>query len=190
MSDARRFHMRRIINSLLTVVASLALVSPLYASTVFTEQARGTTFYQNPELSSGGTSKISQELGLSAGESADQLIGKSVVAQDGENLGKVRDLKIDTHTGRIDYVIVEKENAMGVGESQFVPVPLAALSFTDEDARLIVDKSRLDNVPSPGTMSAQEFNQDLHTHYGVAPGWQIERRTIHQEERKVITPSP
>jgi hypothetical protein len=192
MSDARRFYMRKIINSLLTVLASLALVSPLYASTVFSEQARGTTFYQNPELSSGNTDEISQQtqLGLSAGESAEQLIGKSVIAQDGENLGKVRDLKIDTHTGRIDYVIVEKENAMGVGKSVFVPVPLAALSFTDEDARLIVDKSRLDNVPSPGTMSAQEFNQDLHTHYGVAPTWQIEQRTIHQEERKVITPSP
>ncbi len=184
--------MRRIINSLLTVLASIALVSPLYAASEFSQQARGTTFYQNPELSHGNTDEISQQtrIGLAANESAYQLMGKSIVSQDGENLGKVRDLKVDTSTGRIDYVILEREDAMGVGESVFVPVPLAALSFTGQDGRLLVDRSRLQNVPSPGTMPDQQFQQDLHTHYGVAPTWQIERRTIQQEERKVITPSP
>lgn len=181
--------MRRITQSVLTVLASLVLVSPLYAEGEFSEQARGTTFYHNPELAGGNTDEVSQQtrIGLATTESADQLLGLSVVAQDGENIGEVRDLKIDTRTGRIDYVVVEKEGGFG-DESTFVPVPLGALSFSEENARLIVDKSKLDNVPSPGTMSSREFQEGLNTHYGIAPTWQEERTIIHQEERKTLKP--
>jgi sporulation protein YlmC with PRC-barrel domain len=170
------------------------LAGPLYAESEFTEQARGTTFNQNTELQGGNTDEIKSTIsrsefrtGLSRTESADQIIGLPVVAQDGENLGEIEDLKLDTRTGRIDYVVVEKENAMGVGEEVAVAVPLGALQFTDENARLTVDKSKLANVPNPAMMSDQEFQENLNTHYGIAPTWQIERKTI-QEERKTLTP--
>lgn len=188
--------MKRIIHSVLTVLASLALVSPLYAEGEWSHQARGTTFYQNTELEGGNTDEIKETAGrsvevrssLSRAESAGQLIGLPVVARDGENIGEVQDLKVDTSTGRIDYVIVEREDAMGVGESVAVAVPLGALQFTDDNARLTVDKSKLNNVPNPALMSESEFHQGLHTHYGIAPTWQEERTIIHQEERKTLKP--
>jgi len=188
--------MRRITHSILTVLASLALVSPLYAEGQFSHQARGTTFNQNTELEGNNTNEIKETAGrtvevrsgLSRAESAGKLIGLPVVAQDGENIGKVQDLKVDTRTGRIDYAIVERENAMGVGESAAVAVPLGALQFSDENARLTVDKSKLKNVPNPALMSEQDFRQDLNTHYGIAPTFHEERTIIHQEERKTMKP--
>lgn len=175
--------MRRITQSILTIVASVALVSPLYAEGEFSSQAPGTTFYQNPELASGNTDEISQEVrtGLLSTESAENLLGLPVYAQDGENIGEVRDLKVDTRTGRIDYVLVEKEDIA-------VPVPLGALMFNGESARLTVDKSKLDNVPNRAAMSDQEFQRGLNTHYGVAPTWEIEQRPTIQEERKKLSP--
>ena len=180
--------MKRIIHSVLTVLASLALVSPLYA------EFRTPTINQNPMLESGNTDEIKETVGrsvevrsgLSRTESAGQLIGLPVVARDGENIGEVQDLKVDTRTGRIDYVIVEKEGAMGVGESVAVAVPLGALQFTDNNARLTVDKSKLQNVPNPALMSESEFQEDLHTHYGIAPTFQEERKIIHHEETKTL----
>ena len=188
--------MKRIIHSVLTVLASLALVSPLYAEGQWSHQAKGTTFNQNAELEGNNTDSIKGTVGrsvevrsgLSRTESAGQLIGLPVVAQDGENIGEVQDLKVDTRTGRIDYVIVEREDAMGVDESIAVAVPLGALQFTDDNARLTVDKSKLKNVPNPALMSESEFHQGLHTHYGIAPTWQEERTIIHQEERKTLKP--
>ena len=189
--------MKRITHSVLTVLASLALVSPLYAAEQWSHQARGTTFNQNTMLEDNNTDSIDQtggrtvevRSGLSRTDSAGQLIGLPVVAQDGENIGEVQDLKVDTRTGRIDYVIVEKEDAMGVGESIEVAVPLGALQFTDDNARLTVDKSKLNNVPNPALMSESEFHQGLHTHYGIAPTFQEERTIIHREERsKTLKP--
>lgn len=178
--------MRRNINFLLAVVVSFALASPLYAQGL----GQTKTFHQNEELQSGNTDSISRQtqIGLTSRESVNQLMGRSLIAEDGENLGRVADMRIDTRTGRIDYVVVEREDALGVGESVFVPVPLAALSYTGQDARLLVDKTKLRDAPSPGTMSAQEFQQDLHSHYGVAPTWEIERRTTIEEERRTVTP--
>lgn len=183
--------MKRTTYSILTVVASLALVSPVYAASEFTEQARGTTFNQNTELRHNNTDEIkdySTSFKLSQTESAGQIIGLPVVAQDGENIGEIKDFRVDTHTGRIDYVVVEKENAMGVGGDTAVAVPLGALNFTDDNARLTVDKSRLDNVPRPENMTAREYHEGLHSHYGIAPTWQEERKIIHHEERKTVKP--
>jgi sporulation protein YlmC with PRC-barrel domain len=185
--------MRRITYSILSVLASLALVSPLYAEGEWSHQARGTTFYQNTELEGGNTDEISRETkigitGLSENKSGNELLGKTVVASDGENIGEIADFKVDTLTGRIDYVVVEKEDALGVGESAFIPVPLGALQISEGDARLTVDKARLDNVPNPGNMSDREFQQNLNTHYGIGPTWEIERKTTIEEERRTLTP--
>lgn len=186
--------MKRLIYSVLTVLASLAMVGSLQAASEFTEQARGTTFNQNTELRSNNTDEIETDrnlisANLSGTQSAENLLGLNVVAQDGENIGEIQDFKVDTRTGRIDYVIVERENAMGIGEDIAVAVPLGALQFTDDNARLVVDKSKLDNVPSPATMSDREFYDNLNTHYGIAPGWQEERKIIHHEETKRVKPA-
>lgn len=180
--------MKKITYSILTVVASLALTSPLYAESTFTHQARGTSFNQNTELDRNNTDHISRqtETGLTETESARQLLGKPVVATDGTHIGKVRDMKVDSQTGRIDYVLVDKENAMGVGEDVAVAVPLGALQFTPENAMLTVDRSKLDNVPSPTARNDREYREELNSHYGIAPTFQQERTIIHQEERKTL----
>lgn len=185
--------MKRITYSLLTVLASLVMVSPLYARSNFTEQARGTTFYQNTELQHNNTTGITStpvrsttsEQGLTRTESAAELLGLPVVAQDGSNIGKIQDMRVDSHAGRIDYVIVKKENAMGVGEDQHVAVPLGALQITDENARLLVDKSKLNNVPRQQNIGFEQYREDLNAHYGIAPSYQGEKIIRHEETTTV-----
>jgi sporulation protein YlmC with PRC-barrel domain len=92
----------------------------------------------------------------------------TVVLRDGENIGKIQDLKIDARNGRVNYVTVEKGGEMGV---EGIPVPLAAFQFTKENAKLTVDKSKLDNAPKQSNMSDQEFQRDLENHYGISPTW-------------------
>lgn len=183
--------MRRLTYTILTVLASLALVSPLYAEGEFSEQARGTTFRQNTMLDNNNTNELSMEtrIGLAPFESARQLLGQTVITRGGEDIGEIDDLKVNPLTGRIDYVVVEKEGAMGVGELAFVPVPVGALVLTGDDARLVVDKSKLENVPSPGALSDRAYREGLNAHYGIAPAWEEERTIIRQEESEAVKPS-
>lgn len=188
--------MKKITFSLLTALASLVMVTPLYAKSTFTEQAKGTTLNQNTELQHNNSSTIKDTpgrsyttaaQGLTRSESAAALLGLPVVAQDGTSIGKIRDMRVDDHTGRIDYVIVQKKNAMGVSEDQDVAVPLGAFQFTDTNAKLVVDKSKLNNVPRPLNITTEQYREDLNTHYGIAPPYQ-EERTIRQGEIRTVTP--
>jgi sporulation protein YlmC with PRC-barrel domain len=190
--------MKRITYSILTVVASLIMVSPLSArENGFTHQARGTSFNQNTELDNNNTSSIKPEVvtrqlvraeGLPRTESAADILGMPVVGQDGAHVGKIQDMRVDNRTGRIDYLIVKQDNAMGVGEAKYVAVPLGAIQFTDNDARLTVDRSRLENVPSYTSTTSDQYINDLNAHYGIAPPYQEERRVIHHEESTTVKP--
>lgn len=135
----------------------MALASPLYAAGEY----KGTE-----------GSKQSQSQLQSQSQSAEQILGMSVVAQDGENIGEIQDIKIDTRNGRINYVTVQKGGVMGIGGDEGIAVPLEAFQFTGENAQLTVDKTKLDNAPKQEDLSDQGFQQELQSHYGVSPAWQ------------------
>ena len=152
--------MKKITVSIVTMLAALALTAPGYAAG---EKAKS---------QAGATGQQTQQMSQSQSQSAEDILGMSVVAQDGEDLGQIQDLRIDTRTGRINYVTVQKGGVMGIGGEQGIPVPLEAFQFTDENARLTVDKNKLDNAPQQAGMSDQEFQRNLHSHYGISPAWQ------------------
>lgn len=155
---------------MITILTSLALLSPLYAAPPV-EMHRGRTYYQEPELERGlsGSQPQAQSQWQSESHTAEEILGMPVVSQDGENLGEIQNITIDTETGRINYVTVRQAGATGVEED--VAVPLEAFDFTDENARLMVDKNTLDNAPRRSEISDREFQRQLESHYGVSPAW-------------------
>lgn len=105
--------------------------------------------------------------------SADSLIGKNVVKRDGAGVGQIKDLMMDSHTGRINYIVLLKGGIIGVGGDQYA-VPFQALQFDADMNRvtLTIDENKLANAPKQEAgMSDTEFNLKINEYYGISPAW-------------------
>ena len=152
--------MKKMTVSLITIMTSLVLSAPVYAAT--------------DETAATNQDRMSQS-DRSLTRSADELIGMTIVSRNGEDLGKIQDIKIDTNSGRISHVTVKKGGFLGVGGVKDIAAPIEAFSFSENNATLMVDESKLDSAPQQANMADEEFQRGLESHYGIAPAWQEER---------------
>lgn len=105
--------------------------------------------------------------------SATTLIGDKVHNLQGENLGDIKELMIDTLDGSVSYAVLDFGGFLGIGNKLFA-VPWQALRVDPENKELVldIDKERL--------KSAEGFDQDdwpdfadpaiasrLHQAYGI-----------------------
>lgn len=104
--------------------------------------------------------------------SASELMDKQVQNQQGQDLGKVKDL-VFTNDGRISYLIVAQGGVMGVGE-KLTPIPFTNVQLDSrQDAVILsnIDKQQLENAPkiSQGEwqkLSDPGFERDIFSYYG------------------------
>jgi sporulation protein YlmC with PRC-barrel domain len=76
-----------------------------------------------------------------------KLIGMKVEDRTGDALGAVKDLVLDTTSGRVHYAVVSAGGVLGIGDKLFA-VPLSQLHRAGNDRlRLDVDKERLQSQP-------------------------------------------
>jgi sporulation protein YlmC with PRC-barrel domain len=102
---------------------------------------------------------------------ADKLQGLEVVSQTGEEIGEIKKITIDKQSGEVQFVTFSKGGILGMGAEE-IAAPLSAFEFSDDQARLTVDQSKLDNVPEKTAGATDsDYQRDLETHYGVAPAW-------------------
>lgn len=109
--------------------------------------------------------------------SASSLMGDKVVNAQSENIGNLKDIMIDTGSGKIAYGVLDFGGVAGMGNSLFA-VPWASFSIDteNENLRLNVDKETLKNAEGfdqnnwPDTAN-REWGQKVHDHYGVTPYW-------------------
>ncbi len=105
-----------------------------------------------------------------------ELIGMHVRNARGDDLGTVKDLMIDAHTGRIVYAVVSHGATLGMG-GELVPVPFATLDTSQQDAlRLDIAKQRFDTAPSFTNndwtaVSDPGFASRVFAYYGQRPFW-------------------
>jgi sporulation protein YlmC with PRC-barrel domain len=80
--------------------------------------------------------------------SATTLIGDSVRNADGDDLGKIEDLMVDTATGKVVYAVLSFGGFLGVGDKLFA-VPLEAMHVDTDNKCLVLreSKERLENAP-------------------------------------------
>ncbi len=91
--------------------------------------------------------------------------GRTVVGEDGEKIGTVKDIYMDHQTGKPEWATVSG-GLFGM-KSHFVP--LASASPTGEDIRVPVTKDQVESAPAvdpDGELSERE-EQRLFEHYGV-----------------------
>lgn len=111
--------------------------------------------------------------------SASTLIGDDVVNLQGEKLGKLEEIMLDIHEGRIGYAVLSFGGVLGIGDKLFA-VPWASLVVDTANRRIVMDadKERLKNAPGfdkanwPRTPNGQ-WVRDVYDYYRIEwpKGW-------------------
>ena len=106
---------------------------------------------------------------------ADTLIGNDVYNQQDEDLGDIKEIMLDTRTGRVGYAVLSFGGFLGMGEKLFA-VPWNAMTLDSVNKRFVlnVDKDRLKNAPGFDKdawpdMADKTWADDIHAYYGTKP---------------------
>lgn len=106
---------------------------------------------------------------------ADTLIGDSVVSGADEDLGDIKEIMLDMHTGQVAYAVLAFGGFLGMGEKLFA-VPWQAMHLDTANKRFVlnVDKERLKTAPgfnkdSWPDMSDMTWANQIHSFYGTDP---------------------
>ncbi|QIL88702.1 PRC-barrel domain containing protein [Microbulbifer sp. SH-1] len=106
--------------------------------------------------------------------SASSLEGDQVKNRQGEDLGEIKEIMIDTETHSVAYYVLSFGGVMGIGDDLFAIPPEAMRVDTAEKCFILnVDKKLLksaegfdkNNWPD---LTDPKFRQDLYGHYGIS----------------------
>ena len=80
--------------------------------------------------------------------STSSLRNTPVVNPNGQDLGAIKDLMVDTASGRVEYAVLDFGGFLGIGDKLFA-VPLQAFTVDTTNERFVLDvpKERLENAP-------------------------------------------
>jgi sporulation protein YlmC with PRC-barrel domain len=108
-----------------------------------------------------------------------KIVGSKVENAQGQNLGDIEDIVIDTETGRIAYAVISFGGFLGVGDKLFA-VPMGALKRNPNKADMFVlniDKERLKNAPGFDKdkwprLDDRQWMTTVYTFYGQPFYWE------------------
>jgi sporulation protein YlmC with PRC-barrel domain len=109
--------------------------------------------------------------------SADSLIGDRVVNREGEDLGKIEEIMLETENGRIAYAVLSFGGLMGMGDKLFA-VPWNLLQLDTQERRFILNVSKERLKTAPGfdknnwpRMADTEWSEEIAGFYGQSVEW-------------------
>ena len=154
--------------SYLSLLAALGLSAALSAHAVDTKPANPASSANNAVPSAvaptpGATAPRAATPATmgTAGVRASKLIGMNVTNAQGENLGEIEDLVVNTATGKVDYAVLEFGGFLGMGD-KLVAYPLQQFKPAANDRgklALNVDKAKLKDAPGFASKAWPDFNQ-------------------------------
>ncbi len=104
--------------------------------------------------------------------SASSLNGEDVKNSQGEDLGTIKDMMIDTATGQVEYYVLSFGGFLGMGDKLFAIPPQAMTVNTEDECMILnVDKEKLKNAPGfdddnwPNTAD-NSFRDSVYDYYG------------------------
>ncbi|MBB4658577.1 PRC-barrel domain-containing protein [Parvularcula dongshanensis] len=106
--------------------------------------------------------------------SATSIIGDDVRNDAGEALGSIKDIMLDTSTGRIEYAVLQFGGVMFVGDKLFaVPWDQFTVDTAKKELVLNVPKERLKDAPGFDkdnwpNFADQAYRTELSGYYGAA----------------------
>lgn len=104
---------------------------------------------------------------------ASTLIGNRVCNRKEEELGDIKEIMLDTRSGRVSYAVLSFGGFLGMGDKLFA-VPWNALILDTEHERFVlnVEKDRLKEAPGFDkdkwpNMSDPSWTKKIHAYYGI-----------------------
>ena len=104
---------------------------------------------------------------------ADTLIGNDVYNANDEDLGDIKEIMLDMHSGKVAYAVLSFGGFLGMGEKLFaVPWDALALDTANHRFTLDVQKERLKDAPGFDPdhwpdMADRTWAEGVHSFYGV-----------------------
>lgn len=106
---------------------------------------------------------------------ANTLIGNDVYSQNDEDLGDIKEIMLDTDSGKVCYAVLSYGGFLGMGEKLFA-VPWQALRLDTDNKRYVlnIDSSKLESAPGFDkdhwpNMADETWANSIHTYYGIQP---------------------
>jgi sporulation protein YlmC with PRC-barrel domain len=106
-----------------------------------------------------------------------EVIGRKVINPQGENLGKVEEVMLDSLPGRVAYAVLSFGGFLGVGDKLFA-VPWQALDWNEQQQAFVInaDKRFLENAPGFDKnnwpdMSDTTLRTSIYSYYKAEPYW-------------------
>lgn len=104
---------------------------------------------------------------------ANTLIGDDVYNHHDENLGTIKEIMLNTLSGKVCYAVLSYGGFLSLGEKLFA-VPWKALSLDTVNKRFVMnlDKDKLENAPGFNTdhwpdMANETWAKTIHSYYGI-----------------------
>jgi sporulation protein YlmC with PRC-barrel domain len=95
-----------------------------------------------------GLTQTREKTAMEQADRVSKIIGKKVISQKGEDLGKIEDLMLSKEAC-LDYIILAPGGLLGTGD-RLIPIPWKALKTGAQADTIIIDmdKSQLEKAPS------------------------------------------
>ena len=110
---------------------------------------------------------------------ASTLNGDDVVDDNGDALGKIKEIMLDMRNGKVGYAVMSFGSFLGMGEKLFA-VPWNALKLDAEHKRFVlkVSKDQLKNAPGFDkdkwpNMADQVWASSINTYYKTKPYYDV-----------------
>lgn len=110
-----------------------------------------------------------------ADPSAD-LRGRNLLDQDGNKIGTIDDVLIDTETRKVQFLRVEHGGLLGIGEKHFL-VPVNAIAAVDaENVRIDRPSGKMHTAPGydPNLVKDQGYFRGIYNWWQLEPFWREE----------------
>lgn len=106
---------------------------------------------------------------------ANTLDGNEVYNRQNEDLGDIKEIMLDMHSGKVGYAVLSFGGFLGMGEKLFA-VPWNALKLDTENKRFVLDVAKDKLKDAPGfdhddwpDMADQTWAKEIHSYYGTKP---------------------
>lgn len=100
------------------------------------------------EAQPAGANVAGGQEGIASNRRVSSWIGHEVVSSDGENVGKINDLVIDTRDGKVAYATLSYGGMMGMGDKLYaLPLDSFSSQMGSDKLKLNITKSQLQGMP-------------------------------------------
>jgi sporulation protein YlmC with PRC-barrel domain len=145
--------------------------------------------WRNPDRDLTGGERVHNKRVLSASS----LAGDRVRNNAGEDLGKIEEIMIDIHSGRVAYAVLSFGGFLGMGNKLFaVPWHALAVDLSNHEFVLDVSRETLENAPGFDKsdwpdMADPDWGAQIHRHYGRTPYWEGDEKPVNLDKETTGT---